>query len=277
MLSSLLLLSSSLAAASAACSRDALKDLTARFLKAQTAGNTTSLHLTPNATYIENDVHVAPTNPGLLSKPLVIDFSRSFHDPEACATLTEFVVTDKAHPYVVFTRLQSAATNVTELGVTAIDSVVTDDGDWVFNAAIFLQWTKQENWTTIPVEKQDSRATIQRAADLYLDSWGINSTAEVPYGTPCARLEGGLYTGSSRPTANTCRMPAFPQKLLVGNRRYVIDQELGAAAVLNGFPWLEASKPGDFQTPSGNLVRVEGGLMRYVHELTVCLTKNCGR
>lgn len=72
-------------------------------------------------------------------------------------------------------------------------------------------------------------------------------------------------------------MPAFPVPLKVGNRRYVIDEDVGAVSVLNGFPWLEATKGADVSMPSANLVRVEKGLIRYVHEVTVCETTMCGR
>ena len=71
-------------------------------------------------------------------------------------------------------------------------------------------------------------------------------------------------------------MPAFPQPLKAGHRRYVIDEELGAMDMFYGFPWLEKTKP-DADMPSSNLIRVEGGLIRYIHEITVCATPRCGR
>ena len=147
---------------------------------------------------------------------------------------------------------------------------------WIFNANLFLNWSKGESWDPIPAEKQNSRAVIKAAGDAYLDNWG-NVSLPVPHGTPCARLEGGLYTGSKNLTANTCDMGAFPTPLTVGNRRYVIDEEFGAVSILNDFPFLEASFPVDKVTPSSNLFRVQGGFIRYIHEVTVCATKNCSR
>ncbi|KAI0868660.1 hypothetical protein GGS24DRAFT_481620 [Hypoxylon argillaceum] len=159
--------------------------------------------------------------------------------------------------------------------ITKIESVVTDNGDWAFNATGHLYWTRQEKWEPIPENQRDTRAVIQAAGDAYLNQWG-NSTLPVPLGTPCARLEGGAYTGQSNPTANTCRMGAFPQPLKVADRRYIIDEELGAVDIFNGFPWLEASKPNG-AVPSTNFIRVEKGLIRYIHEVTVCETPRCGR
>lgn len=71
-----------------------------------------------------------------------------------------------------------------------------------------------------PQDKRDTRAVIQAVADAYLDNWG-DPTIKVPHGTPCARLQGRLYTG-------TRNMGAFPQKLKVTQRRYVIDEIIGA-------------------------------------------------
>ncbi|KAK3317403.1 hypothetical protein B0T19DRAFT_291147 [Cercophora scortea] len=262
--------------ASAACSRSALSDATAAYIAWQTAGSpssTSTLSLSPNLTITENDVSL-PLTKSTLSQPIAIDFSRSFYDTVACASFTELASTAKTHPYVIHTHLFFDPTTDT-LKLSSVDSVVTDDGDWVFDASGYLKWTKQEKWDAIPEAKRNTRAVIKAAGDAYLDQWG-NSSVQVPFATPCARLEGGAYTGERSPTTNSCKMGAFPQPLKVANRRYVIDEEVGAVSIFNGFPWLEKSKP-DGATPSSNQIRVEGGLIRYIHEVTVCETKRCGR
>ena len=177
-----------------------------------------------------------------------------------------------AHPYVIHTRMEA-----TKKGkVSKIESVVTHPGDWAFDAAKHLSFTRDEKWDEIPKDKRDTREVIQAAADAYLNQWG-DPSLEVPEATPCARLEGGMYTGSRNPEGNTCRMPAFPQKLSVGHRRYVIDESIGAVDVFNDFPWLDAGLGPDGVTPSSNQMRVEGGKIRYIHEVTVCTTEKCGR
>ena len=70
-------------------------------------------------------------------------------------------------------------------------------------------------------------------------------------------------------------MGQFPEPLKIGNRRYVIDEELGAVDIFNDFPWIDKMKPSG--TASTNMVRVEGGMIRYIHEITICTARNCGR
>src|SRR5688500_9593798 len=123
--------------------------------------------------------------------------------------------------------------------VTRIESVVTDADDWVFGAAPFLPHTRAETWDAIPVDRRGPREAIQAAADAYIDNWG-NPELPVPHGTPCARLEGRIYTGSRDPQGNTCDMGAFPQKLDVGHRRYVIDEAHGAVVVFHDLLWIDA-------------------------------------
>ncbi|KAK3938609.1 hypothetical protein QBC46DRAFT_265008 [Diplogelasinospora grovesii] len=256
----------------AACTRSLLEDATSAYIRAQSSGQPSLLPLaSSNLSYSENDTPM-DISKGVLSQAVTIDFNRSLHDAAQCATFTEITAATNKHPYVIHTRMLLDSDNK----ITTIESVVTDDGDWAFNATGQLQWTKQEKWDPISEAKRDSRAVIKGAGDAYLDQWG-NSSIQVPLGTPCARLEGGSYTGQRSPTANTCKMPAFPNPLKVGNRRYVIDEELGAVDIFNGFPFLEKSKPASYSVPSSNLIRVEEGKIRYIHEVTVCLTPHCGR
>ncbi len=47
-------------------------------------------------------------------------------------------------------------------------------------------------------------------------------------------------------------MGAFPQKLNVTNRRYVIDENFGAVVIFHNFPWLDAGiakRPGNAGQP----------------------------
>ncbi|KAI0975874.1 hypothetical protein F4678DRAFT_418860 [Xylaria arbuscula] len=255
----------------AACSRATLQEVATAYVQAQASGTISALSLSANTSYAENDNPLDITK-GVLSQPIAIDFNRSIYDTTQCATFTELSAATSKHPYVIQTHI---LLNGDGSKITKIESVVTDDGDWAFNATGQLYWTRQEKWDSIPENQRDTRAVIQAAADAYLNEWA-NSTLPVPFKTPCARLEGGSYTGQSNPSANTCKMPAFPQALNVTDRRYVIDEELGAISVFNNFPWLEASRPGG-ATPSSNFIRVERGLIRYIHEVTVCQTPRCGR
>lgn len=224
-------------------------------------------------TYTENDVPL-DTNKGILTQSIIIDLSRSILDTTTCSIFTEITSSSNPHPYVIDTLLR-ISTNNSPATITSMQSVIADSGDWIFNATSHLRWSTLETWDPIPPSKRDPRSKIRAAADAYLDSWADGSVA-VPYGTPCARLEGGAYTAERNASANTCYMPEFPKPFKgVGNRRYVIDEELGAVGLLNDFPFIDATRPEG--TPSSNLLRVEGGRIRYIHETTVCATRGCGR
>lgn len=59
------------------------------------------------------------------------------------------------------------------------------------------------------------------------------------------------------------------------NRRYVVDEEMGAVAIYLGFPGLDrsvAEKP----MPDSHFFRVEGGKIRYIHTVTTCEHAGCG-
>jgi hypothetical protein len=285
-------LASTLCAAivSAACSRSTLQSAVASYLQAQAVGTPNLILQAKNVSYAENDV-VTNISTGVLSQPITIDFSRSIFDTTECSTFTEITAATDKHPYVIDTRMTISGDGV----VSEIQSVVADSGDWVFNATSQLRWTKSETWDPIPDSKRDTRAIIKAAGDAYLDSWK-DGTVKAPYGsslsspplsiphtyfpgTPCARLEGGAYTGERNATSNSCFMPVFPQPFIdaggAKNRRYVVDEDMGAVGILNDFPFIDATRP--MGTPSTNFLRVEEGKIRYIHETTICATRGCGR
>jgi len=257
---------------SGSCTREKLMKLTDAYVQAQTAGHASMVPLAEGAYYGEND-KAMDVGAGVLAAPMTIDFTRSFYDTTQCATFTEIVAATQAHPYVIHTRMEATADGK----ASKMESVVTDDGDWVFGAAEHLAVTKDENWGEIPEDKRDTRQAIQAAADAYLDNWG-NPDLPVPHGTPCSRLEGRVSVTTNRnPELNPCEMGAFPEKLNVTNRRYVIDETIGAVNIMHSFPWLDAGIPKDPGTPASQMFRVEGSKNRYIHEVTVCTTLGCGR
>ncbi len=260
------------AAAPTECSRETLQKLADTYVKAQTAGKAASIPLAANASYAENDKPMDIAK-GVLTQALTVDFTRSLHDTKQCATFTELVAATHSHPYVIHTRMEATRDGK----VTKMESVVTDSDDWVFGATPHLNFTKAENWGEIPKDKRDTREAIQAAAESYINHWG-DPTLTVLHGTPCARLEGRIYTATRDPAANSCNMPAFPQKIKTGNRRFVIDETAGAVVIFHNFSWLDAGLPADHPgTPASQMFRVEGGKNRYIHEVTACTTPNCGR
>ncbi|KAK4187655.1 hypothetical protein QBC35DRAFT_229663 [Podospora australis] len=264
MIAPILLVTAGLAAqASAACTRQFLKDATAEYLDALTAGKPTFASLsTGTVEYVENDQAV-PIAEGVLSKGVAIEFNLTLYDTTQCASYTEIVATTK-HPYVIGTRLAFQDEKVTK-----IQSIVCDDGDWLFNATGSLVYNRRETWAPIPEAERASREEITAIATSYVDAWS-DSAVKPPFAKNCARLEGGFYITSN------CLLN-FPPPFNVTKGAYTIDEELGAVDIFHNFPFLDASLPRNPGTQTNNLIRVEAKQIRYIHENTVCQAKNCGR
>jgi hypothetical protein len=251
------------------CRRDQINSAVDDYIQALHYGRPDYISMARNFTYTENEVFANVTT-GTISQNMTLDISRSLFDTTACAGFVETTAATNKHPYVI-----NAYMLISDEKVTLLQLVIADSGDWLFNATSHLYWTKQENWTEISKEKQDSRVAIKAAADAYLDSWADGSV-KVPYGTPCARLEGGAYTGNKNTSTNSCHMPEFPKPFAgASNRRYVIDEEMGGVGIFDNFPFIDTTRPEG--TPSVNFLRIEGGNIRYIHETTICATRNCGR
>ena len=253
------------AQAGGGCTRADMKAAADNYIAAQTAGDMTLMHMGLWVQYAEqNDTASMAT--GVISKPQKIDFHRSLLDPQTCTSFTEVIITDPAHPYVLGTLITAFGGQVGN-----VETLVTDhDKGWLFNAANTLKYDKAENWSEIPEADRDSRATIIAAANAYLDYFN-DKTVTVPWGSPCERLEGGFYTGKGGPGVSapddSCNV-GVPSGQKLTNRRYVVDETLGAVAV-----WLTF---GANDLPDVHTFRIEKGKIRYVHTITVCKTFNCG-
>jgi hypothetical protein len=246
------------------CTREELQKVVDTYLSAQTTGEPLKMPMTLWVDYNEQGL-TASMATGIISMPQKIDFSRTLIDTRACQTFTEVIITDPAHPYVLGVQMSIRGGQV-----GAMQVLVTDKDDWLFNAANTLKYDKAETWSEIPPAERDSRETILAAANAYLDLFN-DKKAVVPWGAPCARLEGGMYTGKGAPGVATpedsCSV-GVPSGVKIVDRRYVVDEALGAVAVLNTF--------GNNQLPDFHTFRVEKGKLRYVHTITVCKTFNCG-
>ncbi len=247
-----------------ACSRAELQQSADDYIAAQTAGEPAKMHFTLWVSYTEQ-LEEASMMSGFASKPQKIDFHRAFIDAPNCQVFIEEMITDPAHPYVVGVALRARGGQV-----NGIDMLITDKGDWLFNAANTLKYDQAENWSEIPEAQRDSRETLQKAADAYLDLFN-DKTVQVPWGSPCERLEGGMYTGKGAPGTTTpedsCSV-GVPSGVKIVERRYIIDEALGAVTVISQF--------GNNSLPDAHTFRIEHGKLRYVHTITVCKTDNCG-
>ncbi|KAJ2990179.1 hypothetical protein NUW58_g3084 [Xylaria curta] len=258
------------AAASAACTRESLKHATDQYLAAQTKGSSDlSAIVASNLTYTENEVKMS-LDRSVLTEPIKMDHNRSILDTVQCATFTEIIAATNIHQYVIGTRMEFNVDNK----ISRIESIVTDRGDWAFNATGYRYWDSLESWDPIPAAKQDSRAVIQAAGDAYFDRFK-NESVVVPFGVPCSRLEGGASTAPLNMTGDSCTAAGLPSTLVVTNRRYVVDQELGVVDIFLGFPGLDRSQ-GTNPMPDSHMFRVESGKIRYIHTVSSCVQAGCG-
>lgn len=246
---------------SAACTRDMLTAATADLLSSQTAGKVAGASFADTIKYTENRKTV-DIGKGILAQALKIDHNRSQHDVAQCAAFSEFIVTNSAKPYVIATQLR--LDNTTNK-VAQIDNIVTTKGDWLFNVTGTYYWASREKWDPIPADKRDTREVIKAAADAYCDIFSDKSV-KVPWGQPCARLEGGSYTGKGQ-SSDRCDV-GIPNGVKLVNRQYVIDEEYGTVDVQMDFG-------GAGGLPDSHEFRVEGGKLRYVHTLSSCGGKSC--
>ncbi|KAJ9157627.1 hypothetical protein NKR23_g350 [Pleurostoma richardsiae] len=246
----------------ARCQWSVLQDATDTYIYSQSTGKLEGIFTNSSVKYLENN-RETDINKGVLSKPLVVDHTRTTFDQDACATYTELIVTDANDPHVIGTqiRYESSGENLSGINALSVDSVVTTTGDWLFNASQTLAHVLKEDWGTIDLSKRDTREALKAAADSYLDLWG-NSSSAVPWGTPCDRLEGSAYTGTGL-TKDSCNV-GIPSGQQPPNtdRRYVIDDTVGSVSVLCKFGSMR-------DAPDSHEFRLEGGKLRYVHTMTV--------
>jgi hypothetical protein len=250
--------------AQVSCSRDGLQRAVDLYIAAQTRGDTSGMPLATGLGYVEN---MAPTDisKGLVRTAMKIDHHRSLLDPATCQTFTEVIVTNKEKPYVLGTRLRVNHDKIAE-----IEMVWTTTGYWLFNADNYLKYSSSENWGPIPADKRDTRDTLVAAANAYLDAFLEGRKDLVPWGYPCVRTEGGMYTGKGVPT-DSCDV-GVPSGVNISNRRFVVDPAIGAVVVYCTFG---AGNPnGGSGAPDTHLFRVENGKLRYVHTLTHLLQAN---
>jgi len=247
------------AGAQARCTRTYLQNAVDAFLAAQGKGDPSRLPLATSLAYVENGKST-PLAQSILHTALKIDFSRSLLDAVTCETFTEIVVTDKSHPYVIGSNLRLAKGKI-----VAIESLVSDQDDWLFDADNVLKISPTEDWGVIAKIGRDSRAKLLAAANAYFDVFKDNSV-KVPWGTPCNRLEGGLRTGKGAPD-DSCNV-GVPSGMDIHDRHFVVDQDIGSVVGLNRF--------GENNLPDSHLFRIESGKIRYVHTITICTLPHCG-
>jgi hypothetical protein len=243
------------------CTRAELQAAADSYVAAQKAGDASKMAFDEKATFLENMATVDKAK-GMWNTPLPIGLSRSFLDATRCKTFTEIIVTEGGHPYVIGTRLYVDAGKVTR-----VDSLVTDKGDWLFNATAYLKYSKAEDWSGLKAEARLSAQELINAANSYLDLFS-DKFVKVPWGRPCARLEGGAYSNRNNDPNATCEVGIPAGVLYIVNRDYLVDEDAG---VINVYCRFGNSSTG---MPDSHTFRLVNGKLTNVHTISVNLSPN---
>jgi hypothetical protein len=206
--------------------------------------------------YVEN-FDTSPRSP-LLGKPLKIDRHISLLDTARCEIYTEGLVSNKADPYALGTRLRLRNNAVAE-----IETMWSAPGYRGFDIDGYLKNSSAEDWGAIPEARRDTRATLESAANAYLDALLAGKASVMPWGFPCNRP---LVPEEALTADGSCQVGVPAGTVNIENRHFVVDETMGAVAVLCTFGVDPAS--GRIRTPDAHLFRIENGKVRFVHALT---------
>ena len=245
--------------AAAGCTRASLQEFVDRYLDALKKGDPSRMPLDMQAKYIENRKEV-PFGQGIWQEPLAFDFQRSLFDVDICETFSEIIHADSAHPYVIGTRLRIVNGKIAE-----VESLVSDEDDWLFDADNYLKYSSTEKWDILPPEARTDRKTLIKVAGDYFDIFQDYSAFEkVPWGIPCVRIEGGAYTNPNNDPEPSCTV-GVPKGggVPMTNRRYIVDVDMGTVVGQIDFGGADG-------LPDAHTFRLENGKLRYVHVITLC-------
>jgi hypothetical protein len=230
-----------------------MKAIVDKYIEAQEAGDPSLMPMANGAKVFENTEGKSPEE-SFISTAMKIDLHRSFYDVDSCRTFTEVIVATTNPTAVMGVSLRIVGDKITE-----VKAIVTREGDWLYNAADYLKYSKQEEdeWYILPEEERPSREFLIDAGDQYLDLFK-KDTSDIPWGAPCARLEGGMYTNTGNNNGDNCHFVNTQGALTIGGRDYIVDVAMGTSIVFCAFCKLDS-----------HTFRLIDGHFRFVHTLTV--------
>ena len=159
-----------------------------------------------------------------------------------------------------------------------VESIVTTPDDWLFNATGTLTLTTGEGAAGAGRDPLSGAGSLARS--------GASAGRRVL--RPVRQRQRGWCRGARRATGwragwlaargemvdGGCVM-AWPSRIVVPYRRYVVDLVLGVVSVFVGFPGLDRTQ-GRAAMPDSHLFRVEGEKIRFVHTASACVVDGCG-
>ena len=242
------------------CDRASLQEMADKYVKAQTEGLPLYLPMGNWVTYHENG-KLSTMSQGTLSTAMPISWQRALLDDTACKVFLQMTSHEGETPYVITVQFTARGGNASGFQV-----ISTTKGDWLFDARYTYEYARREDWPVIPENRRNTREELIAAADAYLDLFSDKSV-QVPWGTPCRRLEGSIYTGTGA-VDDSCNV-GVPENIAMAERQYVVDETIGAVDVF--------LLMGPNKRPDSHLFRIEDGKIRNIHTVTNCLgDNNCG-
>jgi len=245
--------------ATGSCTRASLTAAVDAYQAAQTAGDKAKLSFFHNAAFTEN---FKTTSKGIWETPLVIAYRHDLLDTFACQTFSEVYVTEGATQYVLGIRLALKESQITEIESivtmgTVSGSTITSK-DWNFDAQAYLTCAKSEDWSVVPEANRNTREQLIAAGEAYFKVFSDKET-NVPWGTPCYRLEGGKgCTPAADKASQSCNV-GVPDGINFKNTHWVVDLELNSAVGLTLFAGVD---------PDSHTFRLLDGKIVKVHTLT---------
>ena len=242
------------------CDRASLQEMADKYVKAQTEGLPLYLPMGNWVTYHENG-KLSTMSQGTLSTAMPISWHRALLDDTACKVFLQMTSHEGETPYVIAVQFTARGGNASGFQV-----ISTTKGDWLFDARYTYEYARREDWPVIPENRRNTREELIAAADAYLDLFSDKSV-QVPWGTPCRRLEGSIYTGTGA-ADDSCNV-GVPENIAMAERQYVVDETIGAVDVF--------LLMGPNKRPDSHLFRIEDSKIRNIHTVTNCLgDNNCG-
>lgn len=233
------------------CTRETLQAAVDSYIEAQKAGDPSKIPLAPEVKYIQNMKDITAEESIVNTTLPDIASQLDIFDVDSCRSFTEIIITAGSHPYVIGIRLK-----VDDGVISEINTMVTDQGDWLFNAADYYRYSRDEDWGILPEEKRSDRQTLINAGDAYFDhihDWSEDKD-NVPWGKDCYRIEGGGAI------AKPCNVGSDLNSVKTTCRTYVVDVEKSVVNIYCYFGF----------GPDSHLFRMENDVLRYVHTLTAC-------
>lgn len=252
-------LAASPAAAQGTCDRALLQGMADNWVEGVEKGSPFTMKLGEWVEFWEN-LDLASMS-AFFTEPRKVAWHRAVLDTSGCKAFVESVIVDGDRPMVLAARLTNGF-----FGVSPIEIVVSEQGDWLFDPQATANYARREDWSPIPQGERMSRDELVAVANAYLDRFSDKSVT-VPFNVPCNRLEGGMYTGKGQ-ADDSCDI-GFPEGVAMAERSYLVDPDMGT---VNVFLRMGANKRADSHT-----FRIEQGKIRYVHTVTNCGEQaNCG-